>query len=305
MREVDHNSNSLEAWKEQLWLTYVRLESKSDAPNFYGDVLEYFRGADSLSLVNSTSQLTERTCHHIRADGQEVLLIAFQIEGRGAVYQDERVAETEPGKLVFYDSTKPYRLVFDGPFRQMVLRVSHATLRSRSHGLRGLNARTFQALEGSAGVALDFLKSIAHRANEIGSRDLQAMVAVAGDLVINGILSQSNDLAPRLRLFEKLRNGVSGEVRNPEFGTSEFAVHAGMSKRSLRRLCAENGTSPGQMIRDARLQGAKRELAMGATVRKSITDIALGWGFNDISHFNRSFKSAFVCTPSQWRRAST
>ncbi|WP_425964332.1 cupin domain-containing protein [Rhizobium nepotum] len=167
MRAVDHNSNSLEAWKEQLWSTYVQLESKSDAPNFYGDVLEYFRGVDSLSLVNSTSQLTERTSHNIRADGQEVLLIAFQIEGRGAVYQDERVAETGPGKLVFYDSTKPYRLGFDGPFRQMVLRVSHATLRSRSHALSGLNARTFQALDGSAGVALDFLKSISHRANEI------------------------------------------------------------------------------------------------------------------------------------------
>ncbi|MGV1989181.1 helix-turn-helix domain-containing protein, partial [Agrobacterium sp. 22-221-1] len=36
----------------------------------------------------------------------------------------------------------------------------------------------------------------------------------------------------------------------------------------------------------------------------AINNIAINWGFNDISHFNRSFKAAFSLTPTQWRRAS-
>lgn len=304
MHAIDNTSTSVEAWKQQLWSTYVRLESRTESSGFYGKVNEYFRGGDSLSLVESTSQTTERTIEHIRSDGQEVFLIAFQIDGRGAVYQDDRVAETRPGEFVFYDSRKPYKLEFREPFKQLVLRLSRATLGSRANSLDNLNALAFQTSYGPTGVALDFLKNIAQRAPECERHDLQAISASAGDLVINGILSQAAGLAPRRWLFEKLRSGISNEIRDPEFGALQFARRAKMSDRSLRRLCAESGTSPGEVIMNARLHGVRRDLLAGPSGRKSITEIALSWGFNDVSYFNRSFKAAFGCTPSQWRRTS-
>ncbi|MGV1988622.1 helix-turn-helix domain-containing protein [Agrobacterium sp. 22-221-1] len=267
--------NALDVWKEKIWSTYVRLESKSEAADFYGEVREFFRGADSLSIVDSTAQLTERTSEHIRADGQEVLLIAFQIEGQGVVRQDDRVAETNPGEFVFYDSARSYRLGFKGPFKQIVLRASHEALASWSPGLRKLNARTFQAREGASGVALDFLKSLARRVTQISPQELQTIGGIASDLVVNGILSQANELPPRHRLFERLCDTAACEVRNPDFGPSDLARLAGMSPRSLRRLCAENGASPVQVILQARLRGVRRDLAAGSKARRSVTDIAV------------------------------
>ncbi|UXT20481.1 helix-turn-helix domain-containing protein [Agrobacterium tumefaciens] len=299
---VTHRLNTLDAWKEKLWSTYVRLESKSEDAGFYGKVREYFRGGSGLSSVESTAQLTERAHAHIHADSQEVFLIAFQVHGQGSVDQDGRIAETNPGEFVIYDSTRPYRLQFKSPFKQLVFRASYDTLQSRAQGLRNLCARSFQAREGASGIALDFLKSLARRAEEIDPREMRAIGNIASDLVVNGILSQTNDLPPRYRLFEKLRNAISEEVRNPEFGSAELASMSGMSPRSLRRLCAENNASPARVILNARLQGARRDLATGSKVRKSITEIALDWGFSDISHFNRSFKAAFGYTPSMWRR---
>ena len=36
--------------------------------------------------------------------------------------------------------------------------------------------------------------------------------------------------------------------------------------------------------------------------RGSVSEIAYRWGFNDLSHFNRSFRAHFAMTPREWRR---
>jgi AraC-like DNA-binding protein len=33
-----------------------------------------------------------------------------------------------------------------------------------------------------------------------------------------------------------------------------------------------------------------------------VSEIAYRWGFNDLSHFNRSFRAHFAMTPREWRR---
>lgn len=302
MHIANQKELGLNSWREQLWSTYVRLESNSDDDAFYGRVREYLRGDCSLSCVDSTVQVTERAASHIRADGQEVFLFAFQIDGEGWVEQDGRIAETLPGDFTVYDSTRPYRLMFEGPFRQLVFRVSQSTLQYRIQGLRAHCARKFSATQGTGGVTLDFLKSLARRARETDKQDLQAMTSVANDLILGCVLAQTSDLSPRHRLYERLRSSIADAVRDPAFGPTELAMIAGVSPRSLRRMCAESGSTPAQLILDVRLQGAKRDLMRHGNARLSITDIALNWGFSDISHFNRSFKTLFGITPSGCRR---
>ena len=36
-------------------------------------------------------------------------------------------------------------------------------------------------------------------------------------------------------------------------------------------------------------------------VARSITDIALSWGYNSPAHFSRVFRKQFGATPSEWR----
>ena len=37
----------------------------------------------------------------------------------------------------------------------------------------------------------------------------------------------------------------------------------------------------------------------------SISEIAYRWGFSDLSHFNKLFRSRFVQTPREWRKCET
>jgi AraC family transcriptional regulator len=77
---------------------------------------------------------------------------------------------------------------------------------------------------------------------------------------------------------------------------------AGLARLSpyhfLRIFRKVTGQSPAQYVLNVRLRAAADSLL---DTRAPIGEIALGTGFNDISHFNASFRSAFRRSPTQWR----
>jgi AraC-like DNA-binding protein len=78
-----------------------------------------------------------------------------------------------------------------------------------------------------------------------------------------------------------------------------LAALAGVSPSHFVRLFkAAAGVTPAQYVLHARLNAAARRLETSAA---PVCEIAYEVGFNDLSHFNSSFKAAFAMTPSAWR----
>jgi AraC-like DNA-binding protein len=40
-------------------------------------------------------------------------------------------------------------------------------------------------------------------------------------------------------------------------------------------------------------------------VHRHITEIAFGWGFNELTHFSRAFKERYGVSPRDWRHRSS
>ena len=98
------SSQILADWREQLWSTYVRLESLSDAEDFYGSVSTVLPGCSRISVVNSTAQITERTSSNVRSDPREYLLLAFQRSGHG--FANRMIAARKPGPAISSCTTR-------------------------------------------------------------------------------------------------------------------------------------------------------------------------------------------------------
>jgi AraC family transcriptional regulator len=82
-----------------------------------------------------------------------------------------------------------------------------------------------------------------------------------------------------------------------------LATQAGLSPYYfLRTFKKVTGQSPAQYVRNARLRAAANDLL---ATRDSVAEIALSSGFNDISHFNASFRTAFGRSPTRWRSGSS
>lgn len=83
---------------------------------------------------------------------------------------------------------------------------------------------------------------------------------------------------------------------------SEMAAMAGLSRyHFIRAFRAATGETPRQYQIAARLREAADRLV---DTRAPITEIAFDVGFNDISHFNATFRRAFGASPRAWRRAA-
>lgn len=82
----------------------------------------------------------------------------------------------------------------------------------------------------------------------------------------------------------------------------ELAALAKFSRFHFIRVFRQvTGVSPNQFLIGVRLRVAAERLQITS---QPITSVALETGFNDISHFNRSFRRAFGMSPRQWRNAS-
>ncbi len=116
-------------------------------------------------------------------------------------------------------------------------------------------------------------------------------------------LHQSRAITWRVSWRNQLR--VLSVVRHLEESYSEPCSLAALANRArlspfhfLRTFKRVTGQSPAQYVRTARLRAAANDLlATGYSVAR----IALAAGFNDISHFNASFRTVFGRSPTQWR----
>jgi AraC family transcriptional regulator len=97
------------------------------------------------------------------------------------------------------------------------------------------------------------------------------------------------------RARDRLRDDCARPPRIDELARIA-GVHPVAFARTFRR---RYGRSPGEYLRECRLQ---RAAALLRDRKRSLADIAAQAGFTDASHFSRTFREAFGCTPAAWRR---
>jgi transcriptional regulator GlxA family with amidase domain len=84
--------------------------------------------------------------------------------------------------------------------------------------------------------------------------------------------------------------------------TATVAGAMRLSARSISRLFAAEGTTLMRYLWSCRLERAQAILSGAASL--SIEQVAWRCGFSDATHFSRSFKSRFGCSPREHRRIS-
>ncbi|WP_439487507.1 hybrid sensor histidine kinase/response regulator transcription factor [Algoriphagus sp.] len=100
------------------------------------------------------------------------------------------------------------------------------------------------------------------------------------------------------RFLEKLQSVVEENMENPEFAASRFAEEMGLSRMQLhRKLKHLTGLSAMEFLKDQRLKTASMLLMRGDL---SVSEVAYAVGFNDLSHFSKSFKHTYGENPSEY-----
>lgn len=84
-----------------------------------------------------------------------------------------------------------------------------------------------------------------------------------------------------------------------DISLDDISQAAHLSKYHFLRLFRQHyGITPHQYVINCRINAARSALDLGA----SLTQVALRYGFADLSHFNRRFKRIYGMTPHQYQR---
>jgi AraC-like DNA-binding protein len=299
----------LDYWRDIISSTFVALDC--DAPESRNFDAKLTTGAlrdVQFSTVESGAQHVQRTPQRIRQAPCDHFLLSFQQRGSGRVIQDGRAAALQPGDFALYDTARPYELVFEEDFEQLVLRVPRTYLARRVVRPERLTAIAFTSRSHSgAAVASSFVAALAQKIGQlpgaISSTFHQALIDVLVGSLAEGVHVESTPTAAnRLVMRQRIRTYVEQRLSDPALNCSRVAAAHGISVRYLHKLFAEEGVSLTEWLWSRRLERARAALESSASTGQSVTQIAYDWGFKDPAHFSRAFRARYGAAPSELRR---
>jgi AraC-like DNA-binding protein len=263
---------------------------------------------DALTLCDVRSHGTDvlRTPGHISKADTPYFLVSLQMEGIGQLVQAGRSVILHPGDMALYDTSRAYELHFGGAQRQLVLRIPRADLIARGPNVESLVGIGIPNAAPAARLAADMTRNLAALDSLPSPRARHSLASTLIDLVLDGLLALDGGQSTQTgsaRLADAQRIALK-HLADPAFSVAKWAHTMGISERYLRLLFAPSSRSPAQYLWGQRLDRAASELRAPGSRGRSITDIALGCGFNDSAHFSHAFRAAYGMSPRDYRASN-
>ena len=305
--EVDEKEQ-LEYWIDMICDEFVQLDCiTGKRKNFKGKL----RGSEldkiRVSEVSADPQDVIRSRKQIAKSTESEFLLSLQLEDVGFVNQDGRMAELHPGDFALYDSTKPYRLHFDRPFRQIVLQIPYDYLAEQFVKPEIITARRVSAQTAVGALASQFIQSVAGRLDVLSIQERGVVNQHIIELIALAMGSKSSlreldgQSIARTAMLERLKQYIEINIRHPQLSPALIAAHHQISERYQRMLFASTGTTVSRHILEQRLALCREALENTSLRDYSITQIAFSYGFNDAAHFSRKFKERYGISPKECR----
>ena len=128
---------------------------------------------------------------------------------------------------------------------------------------------------------------------------LSGLVALAGGASDEGGRAGRDSL--RAARLEMAKHYIEQHLAEPGLTPGSTAAALGISLRQLHLLFEPTGTSCAQYVAQRRLQKCRAALASPVGTKRSIADIAFGWGLNSLATFYRAFQREFGMPPAELR----
>ncbi len=294
-------------WREWVSQHFGGLES-----DFYGDAgfdghMAASRAGDVvLTKLEANRHRVLRTSQMARTSDTAYLKIVAPWQGSATVQQQGREASTRSGGWIIYDTTGSYEISNPERVAHLIVMVPKDALVERSLRLAGVMARHLGA-SGISRVALEAMRNTYQELPHMSEAAAQGAGQLIKQLVQLSLLElagQDTAVTQREALRDRIRGYVAQHLRDPQLSVDAIAQALNCSRRHLYNAFTGEGESIAAYIQRMRLQACVRDLQSTGPNGRPITDVALSWGFGNLSHFSRVFREHTGASPSEFRNTS-
>ena len=266
-------------------------------------------GAVELSRVAATVERYVRTPECVSAAASDHLALVVNL-GTAPMHARQlgRDGVVDPGAAALVCNATPGEVAARADNAWLFLQVPRAVLLAAVAGVEDLVSRPIDA-----GLpAMRYLRRYLDTVLVPVDMDADAALGDHIDRTIADLMAlalgagrDAGDLARTRGLRAARRRAIAAEIQgrccDPGFSVGTVAARVGLSPRSVQDILHETGRTFTDRVLELRLQRARALLGDRRYAGRRIIDIALLSGFNEIAHFNRTFRRRFGASPSEVR----
>ena len=302
-----HRRDRFELWHEVACRTIINHESSpEDRFDFQAKIaIDHLADICLVRFSNSAMHILHGARHVSRSTSDD-LFLCRQIEGTLALEQEAREVLMSAGDIVLLDPLLPYAGKFSERSELLVFKLPRGALEARVGKTRSMVARALERGSAETRLASSFIAMLPTHTGGMGETAKQAIANQTLDLVALSLISAMQKATCKLSSAHtsvsiKVRTAIEARLQNPGLNVRLVADAAGVSVRYGNAVLAQEGTSIARLILERRLDRCRKALTEPCNAHRSVSEIAHGWGFSDMTHFGRSFRKAYGILPSDYR----
>lgn len=306
--DVVSSSKRAEFWLDVVSKNFVDIEIVSEVPSdFSANLLSRQIGNLRVSEVTAGAHAVRSGYKPSDMPRENCLYATLMLEGGGYLQQDGKEVYLPPGDFAFYDATRPHALNFDKGVKMMLVHIPLNLLQSQIAGVEQCTIRCIDGKTGVGAVTATFMRSLSSHLPEMDKSSYGHLAECTFDLLVSSLSSLMPEASPlsksRALSLQRVKAFVEQHLADPELSITAVSLGVGLSARYINKLFedAHSSWSLSRYILGRRLERCRQDLGNLAFQRQHISEIALRWGFNDFSHFSRTFKACFNMSPREYR----
>ncbi|MBL1421440.1 MAG: helix-turn-helix domain-containing protein [Alphaproteobacteria bacterium] len=235
----------------------------------------------------------------------DIVFVNCMLQNEGAKICGKREKILEDGGMVVYEASEPYFLSFDGASKWLVLGMLKSDLADNIGDLD----RHFEEQVTYDSQLVAALSELMFKILNANLPEQQSIDDALGDSVFNLLLATilSSDLElensssfSSTAMLQRARRYVRENLVNPDLEPSIVSDALGITTGYLHKVFSSTNTTLMQYVLTERLEKCRVEIGRMDRAR-NITQIAFKWGFNDTSHFSRTFRRRFGVSAKEYR----
>jgi AraC-like DNA-binding protein len=290
------------------WIARMFQGLKTDTygdTRFDGRATTVHAGEVVLTRLEATRHHVTRSSALARSTELPYLKIVAPWVGCAGVEQKGRETWVTAGQWSLYDTTDSYAVANPERVEHLIVMIPKAAISERGLALDPLMARRLGGSGGISKLALDTMRNAfaeLRHMPEPAARGVGDAITQLVHLSLLDLAGQQTTVSQREALRERIKQHVAQRLADPALTVDALARALNCSRRQLYNAFSEEPDGVASYIQAQRLQACRRSFDDRGNDHRSITDIAIGFGFQNMAHFSRIFRAHLGMAPSDYRR---
>ena len=273
---------------------------------FAGSVEASHLGSVGLARVATSACTVKRRRQDIQRIADAPYLVKFQSRGEALWSQRNREVHLRPGDFVVCSTAEPYSLRFFDSFEMPVLAISPEIMKRLTPDPDQFLGVRFCGQDADCGLLSSFVAEVASRIGGLQGAMIRRAEANIIDL-LGGVLTSRAQSAPlsAAQHLAQVKTYIAEHLSDRDLSPASVAAALRVSARYIHTLFKNEPVTVGRYIRLLRVEACRRALEQSVNEWHTLTELAVTWGFYDLSHMSRAFREELGMTPSEVRSVNS